>query len=71
VVGFGVTRAYYFSKITNVEICQVLDQAMTLVQNWICKNVVIDLKNTKISKNHCVISNPFQQIVLKMIIIYL
>jgi len=25
--------------------------ALTLVQNWNCKNEVIDLKNTKISKN--------------------
>jgi len=45
-----VTRVYYFSKITNVEVCQVVDQdkiALTIVQNWICKNEIIDLKNTK------------------------
>jgi len=26
-VGFGITREHYFSKIANVEVCQVVDQA--------------------------------------------
>jgi len=36
------------SKIKNVEVCQVVDQAkiaLSLVQNWICKNEVTKLKN--------------------------
>jgi len=52
-----------FSKITNVEECQVIDQAkiaLTLVQSWICKNDVIDLNNTKIAKNHYVKRILFQ-----------
>jgi len=46
-----------------VGVCQVVDQAkiaLTLVQNWICKNEVIDLKNTKISKNHHIKGTSFQ-----------
>jgi len=45
--------------------CQVVNLAkiaLTLVQNWICKNEVIDLKNTKISKNHCAKSNGIESI---------
>jgi len=46
-VGFGVTRVHiYFSKIKNVQVCQVVDQAKIasiLVQIWIGKNEVIDL----------------------------
>ena len=34
--------------------------ALILVQNWICKNEVIDLKNTKISKNHHMKRASFQ-----------
>jgi len=47
----------------NVEVCQVVDQAkiaLTLVQNWICKNEIIDLKNKKTSKNHHVKRISFQ-----------
>jgi len=43
-------QSIYFSNITTVEVCQVVDQAkiaLTLVQNRICKNEVIDLKNTQ------------------------
>ncbi len=43
----------FFSKITNVEVCQVVDQAkiaLTLVQNWICQNEVIDLRTQKFQK---------------------
>jgi len=39
----------------NVQLCQVVGQAkiaLTPVQNWICKNEVIDLMNTKFQKNH-------------------
>jgi len=42
-------------KITNVEVCQVVDQAkitLNLVQNWICKNELIDSKNIEILKTH-------------------
>jgi len=42
-VGFCITRIHYFSKIKNEEVCQVVDQAkiaLTLVQNWICKNEI-------------------------------
>jgi len=47
--GFGVTRMhiFYFFKITNVKVCQMVDQAkigLTLVQNYICNNVVTDLR---------------------------
>jgi len=41
----------------------VVDQfkiALTVVQNWNCKNEVIALKNTKISKNHHVKRTSFQ-----------
>jgi len=36
-----------------VEVCQVVDQAkiaLTLVQNWICKNKLIELKTQKFQK---------------------
>jgi len=62
----------YFSKITIVEQCLVVDQAkiaLTVVQKWNPQNEVIALRNTKFSKNHHVkeylISNSFQQILLK------
>ena len=46
-----------------MEVFQVVDQAkvaLTLVQKWPCKNEVIDLRNTKISRNHRVKSISFQ-----------
>jgi len=42
--------------------------ALALVQNWVCKNEVIHVKNTIFFKSPCqenLISNPFQQISLK------
>ena len=56
-------QSTYFSKITNVEVCQVVDQAKiasTLVQKWLCINDAIDLMSTKISENHHVKSISFQ-----------
>jgi len=53
----------YFSKIINVEICQMVDQAkiaLTLVQNWIYKIKVIDLKNKHFFLNHHVKRTSFQ-----------
>ena len=51
-------------------LCQVVDQAkiaLTLVQNWICKNEVINLKNNNFytSYQENIISNPFQQTLIK------
>jgi len=74
--GLGVT---YFSKITNVEVCQVVEYAKIAlnnltIQNWICKNEVINLKNKTFQKSpyqRNLISNPIQQILLKKMIIFL
>jgi len=33
---------------------------LALVQNWICKNEIIDVESTKISKNHHVKKTSFQ-----------
>jgi len=46
-----------------VEVCPMVDQAkiaLPLGQNWNWKNEVIDLKKTKISKNHYVKRTLFQ-----------
>ena len=55
-VGFGVTRVHLFILITNVEVCQVIEQikiALTLVQKGPCKNEVIALRNKRIHKIPC------------------
>jgi len=46
----------------------LIKQKLHLVQNWICKNEVIDAKSTKITKitmQRELPSNPFQQILLQ------
>ena len=46
-VGFSHTWLHIIVKITNVEVCQVVDQAkiaLTVVQKRPCKNEVLNLK---------------------------
>lgn len=44
-----------------MKVCQVVAKiALTLVQNWYCKHEVIDIKNSKNSKNHHIKRTSFQ-----------
>ena len=67
-VGIGVTKIHIFLKLQMWKFVKS-KIALILVQFWVCKNEVLDFKNTKISRNHDIkrtsISNPFQQVLLK------